>query len=85
MGTDIEGRLHSLDFPRPALGSAETWRIERMEDESDEAEGWRGRLADARQRLIDLGWTEDELDDLEVSDIFKYARNRTPPPPRLRF
>jgi hypothetical protein len=56
-----------------------------MDDESDEAEGWRGRLADARQRLIDLGWTEDELDDLEVSDIFKYARNRTPPPPRLRF
>ncbi len=50
-----------------------------MDDESDEAEGARGRLADARQTLIDLGWTEDELDELGSSDIFKYARNGTPP------
>lgn len=56
-----------------------------MDGESEEAKGWLGRLADARQRLIELGWTEDELEDLKISDIFKYARNKTPPPPRPRL
>ncbi|MGY3034305.1 hypothetical protein ACVIIV_003475 [Bradyrhizobium sp. USDA 4354] len=56
-----------------------------MDDESDEAEGSRGRLANARQTLIDLGWTEDELDDLDISDIFKYARKKKLPPLRPRF
>ncbi|WP_445216972.1 hypothetical protein ACKWRH_33295 [Bradyrhizobium sp. Pa8] len=50
-----------------------------MDDESDEAEGARGRLANAQQTLINLGLTEDELDDLGSSDIFKYARNGTSP------
>lgn len=56
-----------------------------MDDESEEAEGLLGCVANARQILIDLGWTEDELNNLESSDILKYARNRTLPPPRPQF
>jgi hypothetical protein len=56
-----------------------------MDDESEEAEGLLGGVANARQILIDLGWTEDEFDNLESSNILKHARNRTPPPPMPQF
>ena len=56
-----------------------------MEDESKAEECREALRAWARNVLLGLGWTEEEIDALSYDDLLRHAQRGTPPPATFRM